>query len=100
MEDLRGCHCGCACRSCCAGLFDCAGGADITTEEEERHYLEGYNEARNFYAAALEAQKAENAILQNRITRLKIGASVAKDLIGEDKDNAAFAVLCGLGEET
>ena len=70
----------------------------MTNEEEERHYLEGYNEARNFYAAALEAQKAENAILQSRITRLKIGASVAKDLIGEDKDNAAFAVLCGLGE--
>ena len=51
-------------------------------------------------AAERDAMKAENAILQARITRLKIGASVAKDLIGEDKDNAAFAVLCGIGEET
>jgi hypothetical protein len=72
----------------------------MNLEEEEQHYLEGYNQARNFYAAALAAQKAENLILQNRISRLKAEIMVAKDLIGEDKDNAAFAVLCGLGEET
>jgi hypothetical protein len=72
----------------------------MNLEEEEQHYLEGYNQARNFYAAALDAQKAENLILQNRIFRLKAEIMVAKDLIGEDKDNAAFAVLCGLGEET
>jgi hypothetical protein len=72
----------------------------VSIEDEDRYYLEGYNEARNFYAAARDAQKAENLILQNRIVRLKAGIMVAKDLIGEDKDNAAFAVLCGLGEET
>jgi hypothetical protein len=72
----------------------------MNLEDEEQHYLEGYNQARNFYAAALDAQKAENLILQNRISRLKAEIMVAKDLIGEDKDNAAFAVLCGLGEET
>ncbi len=71
----------------------------VSIEDEEQHYLEGYNEARNFYAAALDAQKAENLILQKRIVRLKAGIMAAKDLIGEDKDNAAFAVLCGLGEE-
>ena len=71
----------------------------MNSEKEEQHYLEGYNEARNFYAAALDAQKAENLILQKRIVRLKAGIMAAKDLIGEDKDNAAFAVLCGLGEE-
>jgi hypothetical protein len=73
--------------------------APVSIEDEEQHYLEGYNQARNFYAAALAAQKAENLILQNRIARLKAEIMVAKDLIGEDKDNAAFAVLCGLGEE-
>ena len=72
----------------------------MNLEDEEQHYLEGYNQARNFYAAALDAQKAENLILQNRISRLKAEIMVAKDLIGEDKDNAAFAVLCGVGEET
>lgn len=76
------------------------GGGDMNLEEEEQHYIEGYNEARNFYAAALDAQKAEYAILQSRIARLKAGVMVAKDLIAEDKDNAAFAVLCGLGEDT
>jgi hypothetical protein len=79
----------------------CFGSGDMKTEDEdeEQHYLEGYNEARNFYAAALDALKAENLILQNRIVRLKAGIMVAKDLIAEDKDNAAFAVLCGIGEE-
>jgi hypothetical protein len=47
----------------------------------------------------LTRKKAENLILQNRIVRLKAGIMVAKDLIAEDKDNAAFAVLCGIGEE-
>jgi hypothetical protein len=69
-------------------------------EDEELHYIKGYNEARNFYVAALDAKKAENLILQDRIARLKAGIMVAKDLIGEDKGWAAFAVLCGIGKET
>jgi hypothetical protein len=55
-------------------------------EDEELHYIKGYNEARNFYVAALNAKKAENLILQNRIVRLKAGIMVAKDLIGEEKE--------------
>jgi len=38
----------------------------VSIEDEEQHYLEGYNDARNFYAAALDALKAE-------VERLKAG---------------------------
>jgi len=68
-------------------------------EDEELHYIKGYNEARNFYVAALNAKKAENLILKDRIARLKAGIMVAKDLIEKEKEFAAFAVLCGIGEE-
>jgi uncharacterized protein YrrD len=75
-------------------------GADMSAEEEERHYIEGYNVAMGFFADELAAQRAENSLLKNRVDRLLAAIRVAKDLIGEDKDNAAFAVLCGAGEET
>lgn len=72
----------------------------MTTEEEEQHYIEGYNVAMGFFADELAAQRAENALLKNRVDRLLSSIRVAKDLIGEDKEDAAFAVLCGAGEET